>query len=409
MRSQALVAAAVVLATAGLVAAGVMSGQRAAGAARSPARVTGAPSSSSTTTVETTTEPPTTVVDTTVVAETTPSTAPPPPPAPRREAAAAPPPPTTAPPPVVKQPPPRPNRVDPGPAPAPAPGSTAVYPDDAPDPFVFHAGSWWYAFTTQHGLSQVPMLRSPDLQHWEAHGDALPRLPQWAEWGYAWAPSVLARPPGYVLYYTTRDAATHLQCLSVATSLLPDGPYVDTSSGPFVCQTDRGGSIDPSPFLDAGGRPWLTWKSEGTVDGEPTRIWSAPLTDDGLHLAGDPHELLTTSLAWEGPIVEGPSMLVDGGSYHLLFSGNRWETSDYAIGHAACAGPAGPCTPDPDPMLGSSATAAGPGGAEVFRGLDGAPMIAYHAWDPSAVGYPAGARRLHIARLTVAGGRVSAA
>ena len=314
----------------------------------------------------------------------------------------------------VKQPPPRPNRASEAPSQGPAssaatatpgaPATTARHGEDFPDPFVFRAGAWWYAVSTQRGWSKVPMLRSPDLLHWEERGDALAALPRWSRFGALWAPSVLAVEGGFVLFYTTTEDATGLQCVSSAFSVLPDGPFVDASTGPLVCQRDRGGSIDPSPFRDASGRPWLAWKSEGTTEGEPTRLWSQRLADDGRSLAGEgasasPAELLATALPWEGPIVEAPSMFVaDDGTYHLLYSGNRWETSAYAIGHARCAGPAGPCTRSSDgPVVARHASEAGAGGAEVFRDpADGRLKAAYHAWDPAAVGYPGGLRRLRI-------------
>lgn len=309
--------------------------------------------------------------------------------------------------PVVKQPPPRPNRSseaptrqDPPPAltPGSAPPATTVrYPQDFPDPFVFRAGAFWYALSTQRGLNTVPVIRSADLVHWEDRGNALPRLPGWSRFGATWAPSVLAVPGGFVLYYTAADATTGLQCLSQAFSPLPDGPYVDVSTGPFICQTDRGGSIDSSPFRDEHGRPWLTWKSEGTLDGEPTRLWSQPLADDGRSLLGAPAELLHTAEAWEGPIIEAPSMVHDASGYHLFYSGNRWETAAYGVGHARCAGPAGPCARlAREPVLRPHASEAGPGGGEVFRDLDGSLKLAYHAWDPLHVGYPDGFRTLRI-------------
>lgn len=364
-------------------------------------------------------------------AETADSAPPPPPPvtAAPPVARATPPPvrpggraPTAAPAPVVKQPPPRPNRAseaptqpagsseaDLTPAGPTKPPTTARYPQDFPDPFVFRAGSFWYALSTQRGMSEVPLIRSPDLVHWEERGDALASVPRWSRFGAVWAPSVLPVPTGFVLYYTTPHAETGLQCVSRAFSALPDGPYVDVSSGPFVCQTDRGGSIDPSPFRDHDGKPWLTWKSEGTLDGEPTRIWSQRLSDDGRSLVGDPTELLRTEAAWEGPIIEGPSMLAVGGRYHLFYSGNRWETDAYGTGHASCAGPAGPCVRTArTPVLRPHSSEAGTGGGEVFVDLDGSLKFAYHAWDPTKVGYPAGLRRLRIGavRLSEAGAAI---
>jgi beta-xylosidase len=287
----------------------------------------------------------------------------------------------------------------------PPPSSTAVYADDFPDPFVLRAGTGWYAYSTQHGFTQVPVLTSTDLVHWQPKGDALPRLPGWSAFGAVWAPAVLARPAGFVLYYATRDAATGLQCLSRAASVLPEGPFLDTSDGPMICQTDHGGSIDPSPFVAPDGSLWLAWKSEGTADGDPTRIWSAPLSDDGLKVVGPATQLLQTAEPWEGPIVEAPSVVVEGGRIDLLYSGNRWETAQYAVGHARCDGPAGPChRTATTPILATSTTAAGPGGASAFRDVDGSWLVAYHAWEPSAVAYPDGARRLHVDRLRLTEG-----
>ncbi len=351
--------------------------------------------------------------------ESAPSTAPPtsatpvtPPPS-----TAAPPPPATdpAPPPppepVVNPPPPRPDRSAPapgGPSPEVSEGSEAVYRDDFPDPYVTRANGSWWAFSTQVGLSKVPTLRSNDLIHWERVGDALTRVPSWSECCHIWGPSVLSRGTSHVLYYTTRHASTGLQCISRAVSPLPQGPYVDSSEEPLVCQTARGGSIDPSPFVAADGRAFLLWKSEGTLDGEPTRLWSQELRDDGLALVGPRRELLHRALPWEFPIIEGPSMALVDGRHHLLYSGNRWETADYAVGHAVCASPLGPCERSGrSPILTSRPGAAGPGGQEFVRLPSGDFLLVHHAWDPAAVGYPQGARMLHVSRLRSEGGRLA--
>src|ERR1700686_1478860 len=61
-----------------------------------------------------------------------------------------------------------------------------------------------------------------------------------------------------------------------AASRPPIGPFIDTSAAPFACQTTLGGSIDPSPFVNADGTPYLVWKSTG-AGGQPT-------TDRTVHL-----------------------------------------------------------------------------------------------------------------------------
>lgn len=345
-----------------------------------------------------------------------PSTEPAPaPPAPGEVAAAPDPAPAPAsPPPVVNRPPERPDRSATGPGGTTEPQaaeSTAVHPADFPDPFVLRANGAWWAFSTQIGLASVPMMRSTDLLRWEVagDGDALAGVPAWADWGHSWAPSVLARPSTFVLYYTTRHRATGLQCISRAVALLPQGPYDDDSTGPLVCQTRRGGSIDPSPFVDADGTPWLLWKSEGTLLGEPTRIWVQALSDDGLRRVGNPVQLLERAMPWEEPIIEGPSMALIGGRHHLFYSGNRWETARYAVGHALCETVTGPCRrTSSGPVLHSRPGEAGPGGQEVLH-VDGhGPLLVHHAWDPAAVGYPHGARRLHLSELHADGDVVRA-
>ena len=62
------------------------------------------------------------------------------------------------------------------PAAAEEPPFVPVFEEDFPDPFVLRSGSYWYAYATQGGLTQVPVMRSADLRTWEKRGDALRRL-----------------------------------------------------------------------------------------------------------------------------------------------------------------------------------------------------------------------------------------
>lgn len=274
---------------------------------------------------------------------------------------------------------------------------------DAPDPAVLRTADGYLAFSTQSRGQHVPVLASRDLATWSEVGDALPALPGWSRPGQVWAPDVWHHGDRHVLYYSTLDAGG-VRCVSAAESAAPAGPYIDRSSGPLVCQHDRGGSIDPSPFRDADGRPYLFWKSEGLHGVEPTRVWVAPLSGDGLALDGDPHEVLQQDRPWETPILEGPDMVLVDGEYHLFYSANRWETADYAIGHAVCASVRGPCEKTTTgPWLAGQGDALGPGGPDVFTDVDGRHWLAYHAWAADSVGYPHGARRLHLRPLTFVG------
>ncbi len=53
----------------------------------------------------------------------------------------------------------------------------------------------------------------------------------------------------------------------------------------FVClQADQGGSIDPSVFTDGDGKRWLLFKNDGNAVGQPTYIYSRPLSSDALQV-----------------------------------------------------------------------------------------------------------------------------
>ena len=281
---------------------------------------------------------------------------------------------------------------------------------DFPDPFVLRDGDSYYAFATGTHGRNVQVARSRDLRGWAWLPDALPTLPSWAvrDSKLTWAPSVLRRERHYVLYYTAADTGSGFQCISRAVSPRAEGPYVDDSPRPFVCQTGDAtpfcGSIDPSPFVDTAGRPWLLYKSDENSPScrGKSRIWSQALSDDGLSVAGAASMLLGTDRPWEGPLIEGPSMIQEGSSTLLFYSANWYEGPDYAVGYARCDGPAGPCkkmTVDA-PLMKSTATALGPGGQEVFTDLFGRAWIAYHAWAPPKTSYADGGRRsLRLARL----------
>jgi beta-xylosidase len=281
---------------------------------------------------------------------------------------------------------------------------------DFADPFVLRAGDGYYAFATgAHGWN-LQLATSPDLATWTLVGDPVPKLPGWAvrKPGLTWAPAVLPRGTSYVLYYTTRHRASGFQCISRALASRPEGPYLDTSSQPLVCQVEAGaglcGSIDPSPFVDGDGQAYLLWKSDenSTACHTAPRIWSQRLSDDGLALRDTPSVLLTRDRPWEGDIVEGPSMLARGGVYYLFYSANWYASSAYAVGYATCTSPRGGCRKVTleRPFLASAGTTMGPGGQELFTAADGKVWMAYHAWTGERTSYEAGgARSLRLARV----------
>lgn len=285
-----------------------------------------------------------------------------------------------------------------------APGGP-VYPFDFPDPDVIDVGGTYFAYATNAAGGNIQIIESTNLSHWSTVGDALPKLAAWASPDDTWAPAVLQLGSSFLLYYAVVQRGTSQDCISVAVSHEPQGPFVDSSSGPLVCQTSLGGSIDPAPFIAASGAPYLAWKSNGG-SGQPATIWSQALSPSGAAMASGsvPAALLRPSQGWEGSVVEGPAMWVWHGAYYLFYSANNWNSASYALGVASCAGPLGPCNkPLGGPIYASQTNLSGPGGPSVFADANGQPWIAFHAWLPQAVGYP-NARLLFLRRLGFSGG-----
>ncbi len=270
--------------------------------------------------------------------------------------------------------------------------SQVVETDDVGDPFVLtlpagvdgrpHAS--YVLYWTTDWNSNVPTAVSSDLVHWRRVADSLPVLPSWAvpSTTMTWGPTVRRVGTSWVLYYSTQDAASRLECLGRATATSPTGPFTDTSAAPLVCQTALGGDIDPSVVTDGSGASSLLWKNDGNANGTPVSIWEQPLAADGLSVTSSPTALLGADQAWEHGIVEGPAMLpADKGGWWLFYSGGTWQSNTYDTGVAWCPTTAGPCQKTADaPLLASTPTAVSPGGFDTFVDGQGKLWASYSAF-----------------------------
>ncbi|TDU89813.1 glycosyl hydrolase family 43 [Kribbella voronezhensis] len=278
-----------------------------------------------------------------------------------------------------------------------------VYGDNFADPQVVAVDGSYYAFATNGPLGNVQTLKSADLVSWDQVGDALPELPAWTSPGRVWAPEVAVHGPDrFVMYYTSSDTASGRQAIGVGVASEAKGPYVDKSSRPLICEAEEGGSIDASPFQDSSGQRWLYWKNDGNAIGVDTWISVSRLSADGLRLIGEPTRLIKQTLPWEGTLVEAPYMVERDSAFHLFYSANAFDKASYAVGHARCDTPAGPCTKSGDPILTSSPDAAGPGHNMVLRTADRWWFV-YHAWDPASVGTDPHGRTMWLSELTWSG------
>jgi beta-xylosidase len=296
---------------------------------------------------------------------------------------------------------------------------------EAPDPSSFSSGATYYLYSTGDGF---PIERSTDLVHWTPDGTAFAQRPAWVvqsgDW-HPWAPDVVhAQVPCplntvvpsllgrlqlgltcFYMYYVGLSALYDLNCVAVATSVTPDGPFVDqgplwngtldAAGRPIGCADDGGmGNIDPSVFIDGDGQAYLYVSTDFacangvapcTAAGsslQPT-IAVMRLAPDLLSVVGARVPLFAGDQPWQqGPaakVVEGPSVQRRNGVYTLFYSGGGWA-GHYAMGDAQLASPLGPVSQDPaNPILSGTGNVLNPGGGTPVIGPHGGDWMLYHA------------------------------
>ena len=284
------------------------------------------------------------------------------------------------------------------------------------DPFIACANGRFLAIASNWAGVHIPIAASNDLSSWavlrDASGralDAMPDLPAWVVRGRGvrpdiWAPEMAHLNGRWVLYFSARHgsaktpAGTARECVGVAVADRPEGPFKPQPQ-PLVCGGFAEGVIDPS-YLQDGERGWLYFKSDGNCCHLPATVYVAPLTRDGLYLAGPINPVnVTNDREWEGEIVEAPTMVKHGDRYVLFYSGGLYFTPAYGVGYAECAAPAGPCwKPADNRLLQSWGRLDGPGHQSVFE-ADGQSFIAFHALGAGKAG-PDRLRELHVEPLT---------
>jgi len=273
-----------------------------------------------------------------------------------------------------------------------SPGAATVFAIDAdfPDPDVLRVGKNYYAYATNSPASNVQLATSSDARTWTVTTvDPLPKLPSWASPGKTWAPDVSqVKPDVFVMYVVVANTKPALQCIAVATSSSPRGPFTPAGTGPLICPDGEGGAIDPATFVDTDGTRYLLWKNDGNCCGLDTWLQIAPLSRDGLTLTGAPTKLIKQTAAWEGSVVEAPTLVRRGSSYVLLYSANSYADGSYATGYATATSVLGPYRKHPVPLLSTESSKGrfvGPGGQDVVTTADGHDLLVFHSWDPAFV------------------------
>lgn len=260
-----------------------------------------------------------------------------------------------------------------------------VIDQDFPDPDVLDVNGTYFAYATNGNYMNVQVARSKDLEKWTVlDEDALPKLPKWIIPGKTWAPEVTQISPGsFVMYFTGANFRPSRQCIGVATATKPTGPFTVQGDGMLVCPAEEGGAIDASTYSE-NGTTYLLWKNDGNCCGLDTWLSIAPLTADGLALAGPGQKLVKQTLPWEGALVEAPTLVKHGATYYLFYSSNTYGDDKYAIGYATAPSLAGPWTKSDEPFLSTAfddGLFRGPGGQDVVRAPDGSDWLVFHGWD----------------------------
>lgn len=274
---------------------------------------------------------------------------------------------------------------------------------DFPDPDALKVNDTYYAYATNTASANIQAAKSTDLAHWQILKDALPNLPAWSEKGNTWAPDVTTTADGksYVMYFVARHTDSGKQCIGVATSATPEGPFTSSRPDPIICQFDQGGSIDPNSFVDSDGTRYLLWKNDGNCCSIVTHIYIQKVSADGLSLTGQPTGLIQEDQPWEGKLVEAPAMFKHNNKYYLFYSANNYAGADYAIGYAMADALLGPYQKPDEPFAktvpadNGKPPVIGPGGEDIVVAKDGTTWMLYHSWDPT-VSY----REMNIDQLT---------
>jgi beta-xylosidase len=229
------------------------------------------------------------------------------------------------------------------------------------DPQILKDGDSYYLYGTT-GAPGFEVFSSPDLVNWRRRGFCWIKEGKWAQ-NYLWAPEVIKSGSKYYMFYTGSNNFLLKICVAVSDS--PIGPFED------IAAPMHGGTVnhfDPSPFYDpTSDRFYLYYTKDTTQSGaDYSEIWGGRLATDFKSFDDGPYKLFQGSQAWEITnekyFIEGPNAIKYGSSYYMQYSGNAWNSHNYAVGYATATAPLGPWIKySGNPILKSTADVFAPG------------------------------------------------
>ena len=194
------------------------------------------------------------------------------------------------------------------------------------DPYILLDGGKYYAYGTRDD-NGIRCYSSDDLRSWKYEGLALHK-DNTTESIFFWAPEVYHLGDKYYMYYSAN------QRLFVATGDSPKGPFRQV--GGYQMQNLLGDEncIDSHVFFDDDGTAWLFFVRFN----DNICIWQCRLADDYMTpVEGTLRKCIAGSQTWEqkeGRVNEGPNVIKYKNNYYLTYSGNGYESQNYAVGYA---------------------------------------------------------------------------
>lgn len=194
------------------------------------------------------------------------------------------------------------------------------------DPYILLDGDTYYAYGT-NDANGIRCYTSDDLRVWKYEGLALNKT-NTTETQWFWAPEVYRIGNKYIMYYSANE---HLYA---ATASSPKGPFKQVGSFQMENLIGDEKCIDSHVFIDEDSTAYIFFVR--FTDGNC--IWQAKLSDDFITpVEGTLRKCFAASQSWElkmGRINEGPNIIKQGRRYYLTYSGNHYESQDYAVGYA---------------------------------------------------------------------------
>lgn len=192
------------------------------------------------------------------------------------------------------------------------------------DPSLIRVGGLYYATgTSSEWAPHYPLYVSTDLVNWEQKGHLFEHQPEWTSHSF-WAPELYYHNGKMFCYYTARRKSDNVSYIGVAVA---EGTSLRfTDHGPLV---ELGTEAIDAFIFDNEGERYISWKAYG-LDDRPIELLGNRLSDDGLHLVGDPFTLLRDE---EGIGLEGQYHFRQGDFYYIIYSARSCcgPQSDYDV------------------------------------------------------------------------------